>query len=238
MLLPSQQLFIKKSFGNFNWVSKGIIASVPHQCYQRHFAMTTTVPKPELPFKHDALEPYISNKTLSFHYDKHHMSYYTNLTNMLQKSEKKFNHLEHIVKEADQPIYNQAAQTWNHSFYWDSLKPTNGSERPSNPPTGKIAELIDRDFGSFDEFKKKFSAVASGTFGSGWAWLVKKGDKLEIMSTHDADCPLRDNRGQPILTCDVWEHAYYLDYQNNRGKYIEAWWALVNWDFANKNLAK
>eukprot|EP00920_Eleutheroschizon_duboscqi_P027977 GHVT01068358.1.p2 GENE.GHVT01068358.1~~GHVT01068358.1.p2 ORF type:complete len:168 (+),score=9.80 GHVT01068358.1:661-1164(+) len=142
--------------------------------------------------------------------------------------------LEDIIKSAEGGMFNNAAQIWNHSFYWKSMKPGGGG-----PPTGAIKERINQDFGDFDKFKAQFSAAAAGHFGSGWAWLILgKDGTLKIHQTHDAATPIRDNVGLPLLTCDVWEHAYYIDYRNNRPEYVKAWWNVINWDFANENLAK
>lgn len=187
------------------------------------------IPKPELPYPENGLEPHISSKTLSYHYGKHHMNYY----NFISKTEEaKTMKLEEIIKTSNGAVFNNAAQCWNHSFYWNSMKPNGGGE-----PNGKIKDLINQSFGSFDDFKAKFTTTAAGHFGSGWVWLVETKDhKLVIQEGHDAMCPLRDNSGKPILGCDIWEHAYYLDYQNARPEYLKAWWNLVNWDFANANL--
>ncbi|MBZ0120685.1 MAG: superoxide dismutase, partial [Sandaracinaceae bacterium] len=174
---------------------------------------------PELPYAKDALAPHISAETLEFHHGKHHNTYVTNLnklvdadTSLAGKS------LEDIIRSAKGGLFNQAAQVWNHTFYWHSMRPGGGGA-----PTGAIAQAIDQSFGSFAGLKEKMSAVAAGHFASGWAWLVKNGDRLEVIDTHDAGCPLTQGV-KPILTCDVWEHAYYVDYRNARAKYIEAWW--------------
>jgi Fe-Mn family superoxide dismutase len=189
----------------------------------------------KLPYAEDALAPHISKETVQFHYGKHHQTYVTNLNNFIAKSAELQNKsLEEIVMTAPiGPIFNNAAQVWNHNFYWLSLKPNGGGK-----PQGKVAELIDRDFGSFDAFKDKFTATATGHFASGWAWLVlQKDGKLAVVDTHDAGNPLREGKGTPILTCDVWEHAYYVDTRNSRPNYLNNFWNLVNWDFANANLA-
>ncbi len=191
----------------------------------------TTHQLPELPYSKDALAPHISAETLEFHYGKHHQSYVTNLNNLIPGTEFESLSLEDIVKKASGGIFNNAAQIWNHTFYWNSLSPKGGSA-----PSGNIASLIDRDFGSFASFKEAFTKTAVTTFGSGWAWLVQnKEGKLELVSTSNAGCPLTEGK-TPLLTCDVWEHAYYIDFRNARPKYVEAFWNLVNWDFANKNL--
>jgi len=186
---------------------------------------------PELPYSTDALDPHISARTLDFHHGKHHNAYVTKLNAMTEGTDKASKSLEDLIKSESGGLFNQAAQTWNHTFYWHSLSPNGGGE-----PSGPIADAIKSDLGGFEAFKEKFSAEAAGHFGSGWAWLVRNASgKLEVVSTHDAGNPMTDGH-TPILTCDVWEHAYYLDYQNARPKYIEAWWNLVNWDFANQNL--
>src|SRR6056297_1746232 len=186
---------------------------------------------PALPYAKDALEPVISAETLEYHYGKHHQTYVNNLNNMVPGTEYENASLEDIIRSADGGLFNNAAQVWNHTFYWHSLSPNGGGA-----PSGKIAELIDRDFGSFDAFVEKFNASAVGNFGSGWTWLVQNPDgSLEIVNTDDADTPLT-GEAKPLLTCDVWEHAYYVDYRNARPKYLEAFWNLANWDFANSNL--
>ncbi|KAH0478438.1 MAG: hypothetical protein KVP17_000520 [Porospora cf. gigantea B] len=190
---------------------------------------------PDLPYPQNALEPHISQRTLSFHHGKHHRAYVTKL-NLLTDDNKDKKTVDHHVMTATGGLFNQAAQVWNHTFYWHSLKP-NPESKP-NLPFGRVGEMIAKDFGSFEEFKKQFSALAAGEFGSGWAWLVFKDGKLAITTTHDAGNPLREGTGAPILCCDVWEHAYYLDYQNERPKYLSAWWSLANWTFANENLTK
>ncbi len=186
---------------------------------------------PELPYAKNALAPHISEETLEYHHGKHHQTYVTNLNNLTQGSELANKSLEELIKTQTGGIFNNAAQVWNHTFYWNSLSPQGGGE-----PTGKIAEAINQSFGSFSVFKEQFSKAAIGQFGSGWAWLVKD-DKggLTIETTSNADSPLKTGK-KSLLTCDVWEHAYYIDYRNARAKYVEAWWNLVNWDFANKNL--
>jgi len=191
---------------------------------------------PPLPYARTALSPHISEELINFHYGKHHQAYVTNLNALAQTTESLRNRTyDDLVRnlEPGKP-FNQAAQIWNHTFYWNSMSPTGGGN-----PTGEIAALINSSFGSFDNFKTQFSAEASGHFGSGWAWLVLLPDgKLSVLSTHDAGNPLakNDGRGKPILTCDVWEHAYYIDFRNARPDYIKAWWNVINWEFANKNL--
>lgn len=183
-----------------------------------------------LPYAKDALVPHLSAETLSFHYEKHHQTYMTNLKNLLADKPEAGKSLDEIVKSSSGGVFNNAAQVWNHDFYWKSMKPGGGGE-----PSGKLADAIRRDFGSFADFKAKFQDAAIKQFGSGWAWLVASGDKLDIVTTGNADTPLA--KGQKcLLTCDVWEHAYYIDYRNLRAKYVETWLAsLVNWDFAARN---
>ncbi len=195
------------------------------------YVMTFSLPP--LPYAHDALAPHISKETLEFHYGKHHQTYVDNLNKFVAGDASLVGKtLEEIIKlSGPGPVFNNAAQVWNHTFYWHSMSPNGGGK-----PTGAIADAIDRDFGSFDEFKKQFSAKAVSAFGSGWAFLVKDAqDKLKIVECHDAMTPLKDGSGKPILTCDVWEHAYYIDVRNARAKYVEAWWNVINWEFANKN---
>lgn len=185
---------------------------------------------PALPYAKDALAPHISEETLEFHYGKHHQTYVTNLNNLVPGTEFEGLSLEEIVKKSSGGIFNNAAQVWNHTFYWNSLSPNGGGA-----PTGGLANAIDRTFGSFEKFKEEFTKCAVTTFGSGWAWLVKNANgNLELVSTSNAGCPLTNGQ-TPILTCDVWEHAYYIDFRNARPKYLEAFWALVNWDFAAAN---
>ena len=186
---------------------------------------------PPLPFAKDALEPVISAETLDYHYGKHHQAYVNNLNKLIVGTEFEDMPLEDIIRKSSGGIFNNAAQVFNHTFYWHCLAPEAGGE-----PTGKLAEAIDQAFGSFESFKEKFSATAATTFGSGWAWLVKNDDgKLEIISTSNAGTPLTEGK-KPLLTCDVWEHAYYIDYRNARPSYIEKFWELVNWDFVASNL--
>lgn len=187
---------------------------------------------PPLPYPMDALEPYISRETLEYHYGKHHKAYVDNLNNLIPGTEFENLTLEEIVLKASGPIFNNGAQVWNHTFYWNSLLPNGGGA-----PKGAIADAITRDYGSFETFKEAFSKAAVTLFGSGWAWLVKNSDgKLEIVQTGNAGNPMTADK-KPLLTCDVWEHAYYIDYRNARPKYVENFWNLVNWDFINRNLA-
>jgi len=186
---------------------------------------------PQLPFAPDSLAPHISSETLGYHYGKHHQAYVNNLNKLTTDTLFADLPLEEIIKQSSGGIFNNAAQVFNHTFYWNCLTP--GGSALSGP----LAEAIDRDFGSLDQFKEKFSQAAATLFGSGWAWLVLKHDgALEIIQTTNAGCPLTDGH-RPLLTCDVWEHAYYIDYRNARPKYIEAFWNMVNWDFAAKNFA-
>jgi Fe-Mn family superoxide dismutase len=185
---------------------------------------------PDLPYAKNALVPHISEETLEFHYGKHHQTYVTNLNNLVPGTEFEGSSLEDIVTKSSGGIFNNAAQIWNHSFYWNSLSPNGGGE-----PTGALADAINNSFGSFAEFKEAFAKCAVTTFGSGWGWLVKNSDgSLALVSTSNAGCPLTEGQ-TPLLTCDVWEHAYYIDYRNARPKYLEAFWALANWDFAAAN---
>ncbi|MEI7868777.1 MAG: Fe-Mn family superoxide dismutase [Candidatus Methylumidiphilus sp.] len=187
---------------------------------------------PPLPYDKNALEPHISAETLEFHHGKHHQTYVTNLNNLIAGTEFENLPLEEIVKKSSAGIFNNAAQVWNHTFYWHSLSPNGGGE-----PTGALAEAIEKAFGSFGKFKEEFSKTAITTFGSGWAWLVKNADgSLALVSTSNAATPLTTGQ-TPLLTIDVWEHAYYVDYRNMRPKYVEAFWNLVNWEFAAKNFA-
>lgn len=187
----------------------------------------------QLPYAHDALEPHISSETIDYHYGKHHQSYATKLNGMIKGTEYAEKSLEEIIKSADGGIFNNAAQVWNHDFYWQCLSPDGGGE-----PDGALADAINQAFGSFKEFKDKFSDSAAGLFGSGWAWLVKNSNgELEIVNTSNADTPLRHNQ-TALLTCDVWEHAYYVDYRNARPDYIEAFWNLVNWKHVSEQFSR
>jgi superoxide dismutase, Fe-Mn family len=188
---------------------------------------------PELPYAKDALAPYLSAETLEYHHDKHHAAYVTNLNNLVKDTDMAEKSLEEIVLTAEGGVFNNAAQVWNHTFYWNCMKPGGGGI-----PSGDLAAAIDRDFGSYDAFKQEFVQAGVTQFGSGWAWLVVEAGKLKITKTANADLPLK--HGQvPLLTCDVWEHAYYIDYRNLRQKYIETFLAsLVDWDAAAANLAK
>jgi Fe-Mn family superoxide dismutase len=185
---------------------------------------------PPLPFAKDALEPVISAETIDYHYGKHHQAYVTNLNKLVPGTEFEDTDLEDIVLNASGGIFNNAAQVWNHTFYWNGLSPDGGGE-----PGGALGEAIDKAFGSLAAFKAAFVKSATGNFGSGWTWLVKTGNgSLEIVNTSNAANPLRDTK-TPLLTIDVWEHAYYIDYRNARPKYLEEIWKLINWDFAAAN---
>jgi Fe-Mn family superoxide dismutase len=190
--------------------------------------MTFTLPA--LPFEANALEPHISAETIGFHYGKHHQAYLNNLNKLSAGTEYADMTLEEVIHKAEGGLFNNAAQVFNHSFYWNSLSPNGGGE-----PKGALAEAITDDFGSFQAFVEAFSSKAATLFGSGWTWLVINGKgKLEIIQTSNAATVITKGL-TPILTCDVWEHAYYIDYRNARPTYIEAFWNLVNWDFANAN---
>ncbi len=186
---------------------------------------------PELQYAMDALQPHISKETLEFHYGKHHNAYVTNLNNLIPETEFKDMPLVDIIKNAPAGgIFNNAAQVWNHSFYWNCLSPNGGAE-----PSGKLLETINKSFGSFDGFKEKFTKSAVTNFGSGWTWLVNGENGLEIINTSNAGTALTSGK-TVLLTCDVWEHAYYVDYRNARPQYVDAYWNLVNWDFVEGNL--
>lgn len=186
---------------------------------------------PALPFAKDALAPHISEETLEYHYGKHHNAYVVNLNGLIDGSEFAGMSLEDIILKSSGPVFNNAAQVWNHTFYWNCLSPSGGGE-----PSGALADAINARFGSFDEFKKAFTADCVGNFGSGWTWLVKNAaGELEIMKTSNAGCPLTEGV-TPLMTCDVWEHAYYIDYRNARPDYVAAFWNLVNWEFVSSNL--
>ena len=187
---------------------------------------------PALPYAKDALAPTISEETLEFHYGKHHNTYVEKLNGLVKGTEFENASLEDVIKKSSGGVFNNAAQVWNHTFYWNSMSPNGGGE-----PEGALADAINSTFGSFEEFKTKFSESAAGNFGSGWTWLVKNGEgKLEIVNTSNAGCPITDGL-TPLITVDVWEHAYYIDYRNARPKYLEGFFKLANWDFAAKNFA-
>lgn len=188
---------------------------------------------PALPFAQDALAPVISAETLDYHYGKHHNAYVTNLNNLIPGTEFENLTLEEIIKKASGGIFNNAAQIWNHSFYWNCLSPNGGGA-----PSGDLGAAIDAAFGSFDAFKADFTKAAATNFGSGWTWLVKNADgSLAIASTSNAGCPLTDGQ-TALLTVDVWEHAYYVDYRNARPKYLDEIWKIFNWDFVAEQFAK
>ncbi|MCI1709294.1 MAG: superoxide dismutase [Fe] [Chiayiivirga sp.] len=187
---------------------------------------------PALPYARDALAPHISAETIDFHYGKHHQTYVTNLNNLIKGTEFENADLETIVRKSQGGMFNNAAQVWNHSFYWNCLKPNGGGE-----PTGKLLDAIVKTWGSFAAFKEEFTKTSVGTFGSGWGWLVQRPDgALGLVSTPNAATPLT-GADTPLLTCDVWEHAYYIDYRNARPKYVEAFWNLVNWDFVASRMS-
>lgn len=188
---------------------------------------------PALPYAINALEPHISQETLEYHHGKHHNTYVVNLNNLVPGTEFEGKSLEEIIKTSTGGIFNNAAQIWNHTFYWHCLSPNGGNE-----PTGALADAINKAFGSFTEFKDAFTKSAIGNFGSSWTWLVKKADgSLAIVNTSNAGCPLTEAGTTPLLTVDLWEHAYYIDFRNLRPKYMETFWTLVNWEFVAKNLA-
>ncbi|UYM15208.1 superoxide dismutase [Fe] [Endozoicomonas euniceicola] len=187
---------------------------------------------PALPYARDALVPHISEETLDYHYGKHHNTYVVKLNGLVKGTELESKTLEEIIKTSEGGIFNNAAQTWNHTFYWNCLSPDGGGQ-----PAGELAEAINKAFGSFDEFVAKFNDMAVNNFGSSWTWLVKNADgSVEIVNTSNAANPLTTDQ-KPLLTCDLWEHAYYIDYRNVRPDYLKAFWALVNWDFAQANYA-
>lgn len=186
---------------------------------------------PKLPYEKTALEPHISAETIDYHYGKHHQAYVNKLNELTKGTKFETSTLEEVIKNSEGGLFNQAAQVWNHTFYWNCLAPKGGGT-----PQGALAEKINATFGSFEKFKEEFSKTAAGTFGSGWAWLVQDSSgNLQLVSTPNAQTPMTQGL-TALLTCDVWEHAYYVDYRNARPKYIEAFWNLVNWDFVSKNL--
>lgn len=181
---------------------------------------------PDLPYERDALAPHISEETLDYHYGKHHKTYVDTLNKLTEGSEWESKPLEDLVKGSSGKLFNQAAQHWNHDFYWKCMSPNGGGK-----PSGDLASAIDQAFGDFDKFAEQFKQASIATFGSGWGWLVKKADgSLDIVSTQNAGNPMTDGH-TPLLTCDVWEHAYYIDYRNARPKYVDAFFELINWDF-------
>ena len=188
---------------------------------------------PNLPYSKDALAPHISAETLEYHHGKHHAAYVTNLNKLLEGKPEANKSLEEIIMSSEGGVFNNAAQVWNHTFYWSSMKPGGAGQ-----PTGDLLAAINRDFGSFDKFKEEFATAGATQFGSGWAWLVEKDGKLAVTKTPNADLPMKHGQ-KALLTMDVWEHAYYIDYRNARPKYIEIFLNnLANWDFALGNLKK
>jgi Fe-Mn family superoxide dismutase len=187
---------------------------------------------PPLPYAMDALQPHISKETLEYHYGKHHQAYVTNLNNLIKGTEYENASLEEIIKKSSGGVFNNSAQVWNHTFFWNCMAPNAGGA-----PTGALADAINAKYGSYDKFKEEFTKSCVSNFGSGWTWLVKKGDgSVDIVNTSNAGTPLT-SADKPLLTCDVWEHAYYIDYRNARPKFVEAFWNVVNWDFVAKNFA-
>lgn len=188
---------------------------------------------PALPYARSALAPTISEETINYHYGKHHNSYVSKLNKMIEGTDDANKSLEEIIRSSEGGIFNNAAQIWNHTFYWNSLSPnTDGA------PSGKLADAINSQFGSFEQFKDKFSASAASNFGSGWTWLVKNADgSLAIINTSNADTPITDESVTPLLTVDIWEHAYYVDYRNARPEYLKNFWKIANWEFAANNFA-
>ncbi|UCE32533.1 MAG: superoxide dismutase [Fe] [Burkholderiales bacterium] len=185
---------------------------------------------PALPYAMDALQPHISKETLEFHYGKHHQAYVTNLNNLIKGTEFESMDLEEVVRKSSGGVFNNAAQVWNHTFYWNSLSPKGGGE-----PADRLADAMNAKWGSFAAFKEAFTKSAVGNVGSGWTWLVRKADgSLDIVNTSNAGTTLTSG-DTPLITCDVWEHAYYIDYRNRRPDYLGAFWNLVNWDFAAQN---
>jgi Fe-Mn family superoxide dismutase len=187
---------------------------------------------PPLPYAADALQPYISKETIEYHYGKHHQAYVTNLNNLIKDGEFQNASLEDIIRDSAGSLFNNAAQVWNHTFFWNCMTPNNGGA-----PSGALADAIATRWGSFDKFKEEFTRSCVSNFGSGWTWLIRKSDgSLDISNTTNAGTPLTTS-DKPLLTCDVWEHAYYIDYRNARPKFVEAFWNVVNWDFVAKNFA-
>ena len=186
---------------------------------------------PELPYPKDALQPHISAETFEYHHGKHHNAYVTKLNELIKGTKFESMSLEEIIKNSEGPLFNNAAQTWNHTFFWNCMAPKAGGV-----PGGKVADLINKKWGSFDKFKEEFAKSAVGNFGSGWTWLVQNSQgEVEIMNTSNADTPMAHNM-KALMTIDVWEHAYYIDYRNARANFVTAFWNLANWDFVNKNL--
>lgn len=188
---------------------------------------------PALPYAQDALEPHISAETLSFHYGKHHATYVAKLNGLVEGTDMADKTLEEVVKTSSGGVFNNAAQIWNHTFYWNSLSPNGGGE-----PTGALADAISAKWGSFDDFKAAFNDKAVNNFGSSWTWLVKTADgSLDIVNTSNAGTPITEEGVTPLMTVDLWEHAYYIDYRNVRPNYLGGFWSLINWEFASANFA-
>jgi Fe-Mn family superoxide dismutase len=193
--------------------------------------MTMTFELPKLPYGMDALKGYLTEDQVTVHYTKHHQGYFNKLNPMVDGKPEAEMSLRDLVAKAEGGLFNNAAQAWNHTFFWNCMSPNGGGQ-----PSGDLLAAIDRDFGSFDAFKEQFSQAASTLFGSGWAWLAKGADKLEIMALGNADTPLKHGK-EPVLTIDVWEHAYYIDYRNARPRFVSGFWDVANWDFAAKAFA-
>ncbi len=185
---------------------------------------------PDLPYPKEGLEPYISRETLEYHHGKHHRAYVNKLNELVKGTKYERMDLVEIILSSEGPVFNNAAQAWNHSFFWNCMSPDGGKE-----PSGKVSDLINKKWGSFEKFRDEFSSKAVGNFGSGWTWLVQNNDGIEIMNTSNADTPKAHNF-KALLTLDVWEHAYYIDYRNERPKFVQAFWNVVNWDFVNSNI--
>ena len=191
---------------------------------------------PPLPYDRTALEPHISGETLDYHYGKHHKAYVDNLNKLIEGTQFADMPLEDIIRKSEGGMFNNAAQVWNHTFYWNCMKPASGANAGGGEPGGKLMEAITKAFGDFASFKEQFSDNAVKTFGSGWGWLVQRPDgSVALVSTSNAATPLT-GEDTALLTCDVWEHAYYIDYRNARPKYVESFWNLVNWDFVASNM--
>ncbi|CAB1276707.1 superoxide dismutase [Candidatus Nitrosacidococcus tergens] len=185
---------------------------------------------PDLPYPIDSLEPYLSKETLEYHYGKHHQTYIDKLNGLIAGTEFEHSSLEEIITKSSGGVFNNSAQVWNHTFYWNCLTP-----QGKGSPSEDLLTIINKNFGSFAEFKEKFSQTAITLFGSGWTWLIKNASgSLEITTTANAGNPLTEGK-TPLLTCDVWEHAYYVDYRNARPQYVESFWKIVNWDFVASN---
>lgn len=187
---------------------------------------------PQLPYALDALAPYISRETLEFHHGKHHRTYVATLNELIADTTFETMPLEQIIAEAHGAVFNNAAQTWNHSFFWQCLAPAHAAHKPD----ARLKSAIESAFGSMQDFRQKFTEAATKNFGSGWTWLIRrKSGDLDILNTSNADTPVRSG-DVPLLTCDVWEHAYYIDYRNERAKYVKGFWNIVNWEFVSQNL--